>query len=823
MQTIDELLAQHYKQTTNPMQSSGIVESSKVNQSRPTSQSNLNAIPFSIQTPNIQAPTSQHSNLGFSSSISGNHFSSLVGEIPTDVPRPVPPSNNISPSSSNQSPAQPRSLMGDSPPRPQIPNHQTFMQFSPPRGSQPPDLASLFRSSPQQTPTFTQTVIPPPPRAHIYSAVYSGIPVYELMCRNVAVMRRRSDSYLNATQILKVAGIDKGKRTKILEREIMTGEHEKVQGGYGKYQGTWVPFERAVQLAIQYGVDAYIRPLFEFERPPGSQNALLLLDQSTSVAPVSTPVDHPMEDVEPAPPKPPRKRKPKATGEDIPMKVPKSTKKAAKSTALTAKSTPKATTPDYPALPETSFEPEQELTEAEINRATLMSMFLRVGFVPDFLTSDRPSTIDLDMVIDELGNASIHWAAALAKTYILRLILQKGANPGLVNLAGETALIRAVLATNGYDNLNFPETIKLLCLTIPHADAKGRTVLHHIAFTTNSKTRVDSAKYYMEVVLECIAKHGVLFADVIDKKDRNGDTALNIAGRNGCKAMIEMLLDVGAADMENNVGLKLEDYGFGDLVRNHQAATNMEEIDPKVASAAEALLMHRRHGIPMTSNGSGSSASFETNTKIKLKTINSSLEHRNKEAAQVAMTLIENMNEATHMEMSEQQRVLEEKQTQLSQIVRSAAETRKQITMLRKENENLPNVTQRVRELENMLREGNIAPLSPYSNPPNGGEQEGFQPETLQSEVQALRAQLATREAELKALKHELFALKSSSGQYETQCKKIIAACCDINEDEVELMLEPLLNAVESDPGNLDVSSIAEFMSRVKQDEAVRG
>lgn len=52
-------------------------------------------------------------------------------------------------------------------------------------------------------------------------------------------MRRREDDWLNATQILKVAGIEKGKRTKVLEKEILPGEHEKVQGGYGKYQGTW--------------------------------------------------------------------------------------------------------------------------------------------------------------------------------------------------------------------------------------------------------------------------------------------------------------------------------------------------------------------------------------------------------------------------------------------------------------------------------------------------------------------------------------------------------------------------------------------------------
>lgn len=74
----------------------------------------------------------------------------------------------------------------------------------------------------------------------IYSAVYSGVPVFEMVVNGVAIMRRRTDSYMNATQILKVASIDKGKRTKILEKQALTGEYEKVQGGYGKYQGTWL-------------------------------------------------------------------------------------------------------------------------------------------------------------------------------------------------------------------------------------------------------------------------------------------------------------------------------------------------------------------------------------------------------------------------------------------------------------------------------------------------------------------------------------------------------------------------------------------------------
>ncbi len=101
--------------------------------------------------------------------------------------------------------------------------------------------------------------------ARVYLATYSSVPVYELTVRGIAVMRRRFDAFLNATQILKVAGVDKSRRTKVLEREILSGEHEKVQGGYGKFQGTWIPLQRAKELSAQYGVEALLQPLLEFD------------------------------------------------------------------------------------------------------------------------------------------------------------------------------------------------------------------------------------------------------------------------------------------------------------------------------------------------------------------------------------------------------------------------------------------------------------------------------------------------------------------------------------------------------------------------------
>ncbi|KAJ3994097.1 transcription factor [Lentinula boryana] len=112
------------------------------------------------------------------------------------------------------------------------------------------------------------------PPVKIYNAVYSSVQVYECMIRGIAVMRRRGDSYVNATQILKVAGIDKGRRTKILEKEILPGKHEIVQGGYGKYQGTWIPLDRGRDIAAQYGVLPLLAPLFDFTPSTNSLSAL---------------------------------------------------------------------------------------------------------------------------------------------------------------------------------------------------------------------------------------------------------------------------------------------------------------------------------------------------------------------------------------------------------------------------------------------------------------------------------------------------------------------------------------------------------------------
>lgn len=99
----------------------------------------------------------------------------------------------------------------------------------------------------------------------IYSATYSNVPVFELVTSEGPIMRRKLDSWINATHILKIAKFPKAKRTRILEKDVQTGVHEKVQGGYGKYQGTYVPLELGAEIAKNFDVFDVLRPIFEFE------------------------------------------------------------------------------------------------------------------------------------------------------------------------------------------------------------------------------------------------------------------------------------------------------------------------------------------------------------------------------------------------------------------------------------------------------------------------------------------------------------------------------------------------------------------------------
>ena len=213
--------------------------------------------------------------------------------------------------------------------------------------------------------------------------------------------------------------------------------------------------------------------------------------------------------------------------------------------------------------------PPVEGGNADRHRAVLMAIFLNddPGQIPELLISPNPpQDLDIDLIIDKEGHSSLHWAAALARVNILRLLVRRGANIAKVNYNGESALIRAVLVTNNYDAQCFPDLLELLSPTIHLPDLKSRTVLHHIALTAGIRGRVQASRYYLECLLQHIARTGGDFANLVDIQDKNGDTALNIAARVGNRNLVDQLLDVGAnPNIPNGAGLRVSDFGFDDV------------------------------------------------------------------------------------------------------------------------------------------------------------------------------------------------------------------------------------------------------------------
>ncbi|KAF7353091.1 Cell division cycle-related protein res2/pct1 [Mycena venus] len=410
------------------------------------------------------------------------------------------------------------------------------------------------------------------PDNQIFKATYSGIPVYEMMCKGVAVMRRRSDSWLNATQILKVAGFDKPQRTRVLEREVQKGEHEKVQGGYGKYQGTWIPLERGLSLAKQYNCEQLLRPIIEFQ-PAAKSPPLAPKHLVASTAG-----------------RPPRK----PSGNDSLLGSPMvSTRSSRRQIAdvvddesdhetMSARG---SRTPSPIRSPDPSYAsngrddrrnkysrtPNDQYSDSERyrNGATdprayadhLLEFFISdSNQVPHFLTNRTPE-FDPDMAIDDDGHTPLHWACAMGRIRVVKLLLSAGADIFKVNNAGQTCLMRSVMFANNYDVRKFPELYELLHRSTLNIDNYNRTLFHHIVDVAMSKGKTHAARYYMEIVLNRLSDYPKELADVINFQDEDGETALTMAARCRSKRLVKLLIDNGAdPKIVNNDGKSTEDY-----------------------------------------------------------------------------------------------------------------------------------------------------------------------------------------------------------------------------------------------------------------------
>jgi regulatory protein SWI6 len=174
-----------------------------------------------------------------------------------------------------------------------------------------------------------------------------------------------------------------------------------------------------------------------------------------------------------------------------------------------------------------------------------------------------PSGIDVDVVLDEQGHTALHMAATMGRLQTVATLIASGADVHRGNHSGETALIRACLSTQCYDQHLFDRIVEMLSGSIRTIDTSLKSVLHHVVSLAGVKGRSVAARYYMDGIFYWIAHHqDGDFKSIVDLQDEHGDTALNIAARVGNRGLIKTLLDVGAnRTLANKLYLRPGDFG----------------------------------------------------------------------------------------------------------------------------------------------------------------------------------------------------------------------------------------------------------------------
>lgn len=180
--------------------------------------------------------------------------------------------------------------------------------------------------------------------------------------------------------------------------------------------------------------------------------------------------------------------------------------------------------------------------------------------IPPFLIN-APSDFDPNMAIDEEGHTALHWACAMGRIRIIKILLTIGGDIFQTNHEGQTPLMRGVMFSNNYDVRKFPELYELLHRSTLNIDKMDRTVFHHIVDLAMTKGKTHAARYYMETILNRLSDFPGELADIINFKSRDGETALTLAARCRSKRLVKVLIDHGAdPKIANDDGKTAEDY-----------------------------------------------------------------------------------------------------------------------------------------------------------------------------------------------------------------------------------------------------------------------
>jgi hypothetical protein len=104
------------------------------------------------------------------------------------------------------------------------------------------------------------------------------------------------------------------------------------------------------------------------------------------------------------------------------------------------------------------------------------------------------------------------------------------------------------------------------------------------------------------------------------------------------------------------------------------------------------------------------------------------------------------------------------------------------------------------------------------SIPENATEEE--KKELLEDYVKNVQAKVKGYTINDQELQKEIKELEDQFVEKEMQCKRLIAACCNLPIDKIDDLVEPLTLAIESDPPDLDLARVIGFMDKIRRQGA---
>ncbi|EXJ81837.1 hypothetical protein A1O1_07902 [Capronia coronata CBS 617.96] len=628
-------------------------------------------------------------------------------------------------------------------------------------------------------------------------------------------MRRRSDDWVNATHILKVAGFDKPARTRILEREVQKGVHEKIQGGYGKYQGTWIPLTEGRMLAEKHGVLSRISNIFDFvpgdrSPPPAPKHTTAASSRPKQARQAA----HPKKTAPPPPP-PPAPVQAYQPAESY-YETASAQYNGTESRDHSPETASFMAEDDFLPLSQNSTASRKRKRDIEESTVTatdlehtlygdeLLDYFVTAGDDPaasNILPPHPPANFDVDRPIDNLGNNALHWACAMGDVQVVRDLIARGANAAAPNQSsGETPLIRAVLFTNNYDKRTFAKIVQALAGTIVERDWHGATVFHHIAETARSRSKWSCARYYCEVLINKMQEMGSNYVQaLLTSVDASHDTAALCAIRNGCVKVATFLLNhcPEAGDIQNLKGETANEYLRA--LREKKESLQQPGSSPPRAGESFAAKQLRRKRQKESVSRAGS---------VVLNKIGSLLDEGSMKLAE----MYDSQMKEKDVEIKEAKQALSALETERHKIrqetffLMAKAEDTSRVPALRQEYQKSLN------EMESLLeqKEQNTLQTELFQQDQQTSQQ-AFRyanPQPLSpDEIRAAlpwAVELNEQQAKRRYLVKEIAKLLAEAGTSEKigKHRKLVALATGMKEEDLDMMSEELLRSVLAGRGN---------------------